>query len=313
MNDKEKISLAIKACNMYYIDGKSEIRIANALGISRSKISRLISYAKEKGIVNISINNPLDEKSKYESMLAKRFFLEDAIVVDDNVVNINDFYQTMADKTLALLKRYIKDGDTIGFSTGKTLYYLSEHIQPINKKNLTLVPVVGSIGPRSSRLQASSIISNFAEKWNCESYLISAPSRVSSKQVRDLLLEEKEIKKVITMAKKANVVLVGMGELNKNATLYETNFLNEDDLNELKKKKAVVSCCGSILNIKGELLNFSGDDETIQIQLNQFENATVIAFAYGLEKVEAIIGALNSRKINVLVTDLKTAKALLDF
>jgi DNA-binding transcriptional regulator LsrR (DeoR family) len=45
---------------MYYIQDKTQKEISEALGLSRSGVSRLLAAAKRQGIVRISVVNPAE-------------------------------------------------------------------------------------------------------------------------------------------------------------------------------------------------------------------------------------------------------------
>ena len=77
MNNKR---LMIKVCELYYIQNKSQKEISAILGISRPQICRLITAAKETGIVNISISNPYVRETELENRLIGRFGIRDALV-----------------------------------------------------------------------------------------------------------------------------------------------------------------------------------------------------------------------------------------
>lgn len=313
MLSKNKRELLVKIASFYYKEGKSQDDIASIVGLSRSQVSRLLSKAIDEGIVHIQIQDSEIEKYEIEKELRNAFNFYDCNVVEDAGSNLEEFYERLGVAAGEVLRRAIRDDDIVGVSSGKTLFHVTSHMPNINRRGITLVPVVGSIGPKNSRWQALSSISNLSNKWNCSSYLLSAPSAVSSKKIRDLLLDEPEIREVVKMAKKANVVLVGMGHLkDKTSTLFETGYLTDDDLIELNEKNAVVSCCGSVLNSEGKTVNFSGDEKTLSIKLDDFSSRTIIvAIAYGQEKINAILGALASKRINILITDMTTAKELI--
>ncbi|MGI6619281.1 MAG: helix-turn-helix domain-containing protein [Bacillota bacterium] len=52
------IDLLLHVCEMYYEQGLTQQEIADIIGVSRVSISRMLSTAKEKGIVRISIVDP---------------------------------------------------------------------------------------------------------------------------------------------------------------------------------------------------------------------------------------------------------------
>ncbi|MEZ4607345.1 MAG: sigma factor-like helix-turn-helix DNA-binding protein [Deinococcales bacterium] len=54
----DTLSYSLKVARMYYYQELSTQEIADSLGLSRSKVSRLLSYAKSQGLVEIRILEP---------------------------------------------------------------------------------------------------------------------------------------------------------------------------------------------------------------------------------------------------------------
>ena len=67
---------------MYYLSDISKTEIGHHLGISRFRVSRLLEQAREEGIVQIQINEPIATNTDIEEKLEKRFNLHLAIVVN---------------------------------------------------------------------------------------------------------------------------------------------------------------------------------------------------------------------------------------
>src|ERR687892_837181 len=71
---------AARAAWLYYERGLNQEQIARRMAVSRSTISRLLTHAREAGIVEISVNRPLPEVADLESALYERFSLELVVV-----------------------------------------------------------------------------------------------------------------------------------------------------------------------------------------------------------------------------------------
>ena len=59
MESRYDMQMMVHVSRMYYIEGLTQQSIAKELGISRSYISMILSEARELGIVEINIKNPL--------------------------------------------------------------------------------------------------------------------------------------------------------------------------------------------------------------------------------------------------------------
>ena len=83
-------------------------------------------------------------------------------------------------------------------------------------------------------------------------------------------------------------------------------------LRELKEEGAVASVCCSYLNAEGQEVGQSIMERSIGLTLKELKKSRLIAAAIGASKVKAIDAALKSGYIDVLVTNLVTAKGLLE-
>ena len=61
----DDVHLMVKVCDLYYNQNISQQQIAKSLNLSRPTVSRLLSSAREQGIVQLSISN-LDEIKYWE-------------------------------------------------------------------------------------------------------------------------------------------------------------------------------------------------------------------------------------------------------
>ncbi len=309
----ERTNLIVKACYMYYIENMTQAEIAKRLGVSRPQVSRFLTYARENNIVSITINDPASNRNSLEEKMCSLFDLKECLIIDRVASNRQETMRIMGEESSDLIKRNTNDGDIIGVSAGKTLYYVSMTLQDPKKKNLRIVPVCGGTGYRGKEWQSNKIISNLDERWNCESYQLNSPTFVSSESLKDQLVKEHDIRNALELAKNCKLILVGIGLLKNRSTLLETEFLTEEDIQELKQKKAVSSICNSFLDQEGKEIPFSGYDRMIGYKIDAFDEATkIIAYAFGEEKTEAIISALRSKKIYALVTDILTAQSIIE-
>ena len=81
--DDEELAVIAEIARMYYVEGMSQLEIANMLFFSKAKVSRALRMAREEHIVEFHINYPLKRSMKLESELKRRFGLEEALVVTD--------------------------------------------------------------------------------------------------------------------------------------------------------------------------------------------------------------------------------------
>ena len=61
--------LMVRAAQLYYLYENNQKEISQKLGISRAQVSRLLTAAREEGIVEIKINNPFLDETELEQAL----------------------------------------------------------------------------------------------------------------------------------------------------------------------------------------------------------------------------------------------------
>ena len=81
---QDRASLLADVAEMYYLEEKNQAEIAKAIGVTRSMVSRILTEARESGIVEIRIQRPLQSDAELESALKEKFGLKDIYVVVTN-------------------------------------------------------------------------------------------------------------------------------------------------------------------------------------------------------------------------------------
>ena len=59
----------VAAARLYYVEGRSQAEVADALQTSRSNVSRMLTEAQKQGIVEIRINDPAGRVHELEDEL----------------------------------------------------------------------------------------------------------------------------------------------------------------------------------------------------------------------------------------------------
>jgi len=73
--------LAVRAAELYYEENKTQEEIGSLLRITRWKVGRLLSEARESGIIKIEIVHPRARRLAMEHELNERFGFDASVVV----------------------------------------------------------------------------------------------------------------------------------------------------------------------------------------------------------------------------------------
>ena len=106
--------------------------------------------------------------------------------------------------------------------------------------------------------------------------------------------------------------MVGIGKPEIGATVVETGFLDSTNLRKLLAQGAVGDITAGFFDINGKRVFGEVDDRVIGLSWEDIESLeNVIGVACGTRKTEAILGALRTGLLDVLITDDRTAAAVL--
>ena len=145
--------------------------------------------------------------------------------------------------------------------------------------------------------------------------MIPAPLRVSSPEVAEILKRESSVRDVILAATAADVAVVGIGSVNqkRDATILRSGYISEGEQLMFARKGAVGDILGFFLQADGKRVEgLEIHRELLGVTLDELAQLpTIIGAAGGVEKADAIYAALKGRRINGLVTEETTARAVL--
>ncbi|MGB5747681.1 MAG: sugar-binding transcriptional regulator [Desulfobacterales bacterium] len=302
----------LKIAYLYYQEEMTQEEISKLFRVSRFKISRTLKEAKTKGYVTITINYPQDVLTDIEIKLANKFSFEQAIVVRINEFNDTSAADQVARAAANYLRQIVGHYRIFGVTWGRTVSRVVTNLKPIDVGNLTLVQIGGGLGTIEGT-DNNMLTMMLGQKLGAKALVIPAPVIVRNGGIRDTLFKENKIRETLKIARKADLVLFGVGMIGKDGLLWKSGFLEDGDTVKLKKAGAVGQICGRSFNAEGQNCWDELDDRTIGLNLDELRNIKhKICIAFGQEKVEAILGALKGRLLNVLVTDENTAVCLLE-
>ena len=311
--DTNKSYQIIRVAKKYYELHMGQLEIAQEEGVSKSTISRMLQKAVDLGYVKVTIDAPIESVKEMEDKLKNIFHLKEIFVspnlVDDEEINLRDTCRALANN----LDHYIEDHTVVAVSWGKTLNCLAKQIQPLKAKDIKVVQLNGGVAKSASSTGASQIVDALTMAGHGIGYMFPVPAIVDSKLTSDILQEETQVKNVLTLAKKAEVSIFSIGALSKDSILYEVGYLKDEDFLALEEKEAVGDIASRVFDINGAIALNELNDRVVGFRLEELkEKEWAIAIAVGINKINALIGALRGGFMNVLYTDEKTARELLN-
>jgi DNA-binding transcriptional regulator LsrR (DeoR family) len=303
-------ALIVKAADLYYLRDFTQEAIARRLGLSRPTVSRLLARARRSGVVRIEIASPDHAFTRLEAALEERFGLREALVVRGSE-RPEATRAALGRRAAAALDRVLKGGERVGVSWGTTLRATIDALRP-RRLRTTVVPLVGGVGSVAAQIHANDLARRLAEAHGGVHHLLHAPAIVASPAVREALLSDPRIARVLEAARRVEVALVGIGALVPSSTVVQSGYFTLRDLAALRSLGAVGDVCTRPFSIEGRPVDPRLDRRILAVSLADLRRIpTVIAVAGGAEKAEAITGALRAGFVDILVTDHLAAQAVL--
>jgi deoxyribonucleoside regulator len=304
MASKEKdISLLVEAARLYYEHDFSQQQIAQKLGVSRPGVSRLLSMAREKGIVNIEIRDPLDSGIKIENDLKNKYGLKKIIVVPEDKRE-TVIKERLGQAAYKMLSEIITDYGILGISWGTTMQEVARQSSVKKMNNLTVVQLNGGVSKAALDTHASEIAQILGEKFQATPYLLPLPAIVDSPEVKKAILSDKNIARTLDLGKKSEIAMYTIGLFSEQSVLVKADYFNQKEVKSLIGKGAIGDICSRIIDHKGHICSSALNDRTIGIELEDLAKKPYsIAVAGGKEKLPAIHAALKGKWFNCLITD----------
>ncbi len=299
----------------YYELGKTQEAIAGALGVSRSQVSRAIKQAREEGIVVIKLVPPAADFGDLEEELCWRFGLRHCAVISGEAGPSRLLTQNLGIAGAEFLIGDLKPGSTLGVSWGATLRELAAALESArpSPREVVVVPLLGGQGQASADLQVNDVATRVAAAFGGSNVFLHAPSFVDTPAARDAIMSDSNIRKVVDQWARLDAAIVGIGGLALPSTLLEEGGFSPEDLDSLRSAGVVGDMCMSFFDVEGERVSTPLEGRMIGIGLDQLRaSKCAIAVAGGANKASAILGALRTGVIDVLITDDAAARKVLE-
>jgi DNA-binding transcriptional regulator LsrR (DeoR family) len=313
MNEREDL-LAMVA-SLYYKLHQSQAEIAERLGVSTSKVSRLLKDAWERGIIEVNIRTPIPRDFNLEQELIARFGLRDAYVLETKSdADEHSLLVATGELAASYLVRVIPTfapGSTIGVAWGTGVQSTVTALPNNLGQKIDVVQLMGGVG--ALVVDGPDLARIVAAKLGGRHHDLHAPVLVERADVRTIFLNEPAVREGIRRAQAVQLAITGIGTLDDKASSFlRAGLLTLTDLAQLRRMGAVGETIGRFFDVEGSSNGIEINQRIIGIELDDLRRIPqVLAVARGIPKATSILGALRGRFLTVLATDDATARAVL--
>jgi DNA-binding transcriptional regulator LsrR (DeoR family) len=303
-------SLAIRAAWLHYAAGMTQSEVADRLGITSVKAHRLIARANQNGAVKVTIEGDVAECMMLEKQIAARYGLDYAEVVPD----LHEHGLPLKALGMAgagFLQREIENfqGGVIGVGHGRTLAAAVAEMARMDAAKARFVSLMGGV-TRNFAANPHDVMHRLAEKTGAAAFVMPVPFFANTVEDKEVLLAQRGVREVFELAKRADVMIVGIGTAELGTQLVASQMIEASEIREVRDLGGVGEVLGHFFDRVGKPIETSLAARTLSLDLDALKGRRIVAIAGGAEKVAAIRSVLRSGFLRGLITDERTAQAL---
>ena len=302
---------AARAGWLYYVAGNTQDEIARKLGVSRQSAQRLVAMAVSERLVKVRLDHPIARCMDLSQAILDKFGLQFCEVVpsDPEAPNL------MAGAAIAAgaeIERTLKTDEEriIALGTGRALKATVEQVPRMHCPQHRVVSRLGNMMSDGSATPYNATI-QLAERINAVQYPYPLPVLANSREELGTLFGQEAVRKTLSLCERADLTLVGIGQMDSTAPLFVDGFLTRDEIDEVQARGAAGEITSWIYDDSGEIIDCAFNRRVASAPLRPACDQRFIGVAVGPSKVRGIMGALRGRLISGLITSESTAEAIL--
>lgn len=311
---REQYELLRWVAELYYLQQQGQAEIASLIGVSVSKISRLLAEARRQGIVTIQVASAHAGESELEVSIAQLLGLRAVHVAPARVADASGASRVAALMAARLLPRMLPMRGVIGLSGGYTVAQMSNALEPLPGSDLTVIPLQGNWFDGGLHLQNDQVVRDAANRLGARALSLPAPMMVERADTRDALLHDRSIRVVADRWLDLQVAVVGIGGApGAHSSDYPSVMgqLGAEIQSELTREGVVGDMCAHMFDETGRFVEHEASRRTLNIPIEQLRQVpTVVAVAGGAHKASSLLGAVRTGVPHVLITDQLAAERL---
>ncbi|WP_104087393.1 sugar-binding transcriptional regulator [Arthrobacter sp. GMC3] len=313
---RTKQSDALRAAQMYYLQDQTMDAIARELRTSRSTVSRLLSAARESGLVQIQIKTPSDRAPELERAIRNRYKVEVHVVPVADTLNEVDVLDRVSMQAARTITPLVDSNAVIGVAWGSTLSAVSRHLTRKTTHGSTIVQLNGAGNTQTTGITyASEIIRRFGTAYGAKVEQFPVPAFFDNAETKRMMWEERSVRRILDLQERATIAIFGVGSMDADVPshVYVGGYLDSTDIDALEAS----GVAGDVATVF-----FRGDGSDAGIVLNDRSSGPSldslrkirrrICVVSGARKIKGLRGALAAGLATDLILDESTARELVE-
>lgn len=305
-----ELVLAASIARRFYVDGESKVDIAAEFGISRFKVARILTEARERGLVRVDIRLPGTIDGVLSADLRDVLGLRRAIVLDTPAEPESSLRLHLAEVTADLLAEIVAEGDVLGLTWSRTLE--ATNVALTRLARCTVVQLAGMVADPTRDSGTVEMVRRAAAVGGGRAYAIYAPLLLPDAAAAESLRGQPGIAEALARFGDLTTAVVSIGHWSAHhSTVWDA--LTSEERERYRALGACAEVSGRLLDADGVSLRTDLDDRIIAISVEQLQAVPeVVAISAGGGRAGAVEAVAKAGFVTTLVTDVTCARAVLD-
>lgn len=309
-----KLVSALTAAQLYYMQDKTMEAIAKELGTSRSTVSRLLSYARSSGLVDIRINSPLERLGILEHRIRDRFGISAHVVPMPEIVSEMERLERVALTAGRLLSQFIDSNMVVGVAWGSTISAVSRSLTRKETHNTTFVQLNGAGNTQTSGVEYSTdILQRFGRAFGAQVQQFPVPAFFDDPLTRQAMWRERSTLRVLDLQAKMDVAIFSLGSPDASvpSRVYVGGYLGREDYRSLRDDRAIGDVATVFFRADGSWQDIALNARATGPGLDRLRRVPRrVCVVSGVPKLVSVRAAIAAELITDLVLDEGLARRL---
>jgi deoxyribonucleoside regulator len=308
---------ALRAAQMYYLQDLTMDAIARELRTSRSTVSRLLSTARETGLVQIQIRNPLDTGPELESIIRREYNVDVHVVPVLESLNEAETLERVALQAARTIGPLVDSNAILGVAWGSTLSAVSRHLTRKITHDTVVVQLNGAGNMHTTGITyASDIMRRFGSAYGARVEQFPVPTFFDHAATKAAMWNERSVQRILDLQARMSIAIFGVGSVEADypSHVYAGGYLDENDLRMLARSDVVGDVATVFFRRDGSSDGIVLNERSTGPALSQLRQVRRrICVVSGASKINGLRGALTAGLATDLILDEATARRLVGF
>jgi len=309
MTNQADLARIFTVAKLYYEENLTQAEVAERVGVSRPLVSKMLSEARECGIVHIEVRNVVSGNRKLLQALVEKFGLVGGLVVPNAktaAVQRHNLYEQAGHYLVGETSNQKNLGVGWGTAINELMWTLSR--QTVPSVNGTIFPLIGEANIPNKGYHTNEIVTMLANYTGRKARLLYAPAFPDNVEERKLYISSSSFEDLNVLWEKIDAAMVAV---------YDYPTVPDECTSErfgdvLKEKRAVGNLLSYFYDVKGNII-YGKNDCAIHISLDKLRNSKKVICFVEKATPQAVYGALKTGLLTHIILTEQIAEQVLAF